>query len=72
MLVLFKSTPRDDELSGTRATPGIVFKGHQRPSTVTGQAYVGQCNSKPQIEEGILINILFKIIHGENTSHLEK
>ncbi|XP_078367466.1 uncharacterized protein LOC144651409 isoform X2 [Oculina patagonica] len=34
---LWKSTPRDEEEAAMRSTPGIVFQGHQRPSTVTGQ-----------------------------------
>ena len=32
-----QSTPRDDDEAAMRATPGVVFQGHQRPSTVTGQ-----------------------------------
>lgn len=32
-----QSTPRDEEEAAMRSTPGVVFQGHQRPSTVTGQ-----------------------------------
>ena len=34
---LIQSTPRDEEEAVMRATPGVMFQGHQRPSTVTGQ-----------------------------------
>ncbi|XP_022796822.1 uncharacterized protein LOC111335223 isoform X4 [Stylophora pistillata] len=37
---LWKSTPRDEEENGMRSTPGVVFQGNQRPSTVTGQVAV--------------------------------
>ena len=31
-----QSTPRDEE-EAMRSTPGVLFQGHQRPSTVRGQ-----------------------------------
>lgn len=30
-----QSTPRDEGDEATRATPGILFEGNSRPSTVT-------------------------------------
>lgn len=38
--VYFQSTPRDEEEDRMRSTPGVVFQGNQRPSTVTGQLVV--------------------------------
>lgn len=39
-LCLLQSTPRDEEEDRMRSTPGVVFQGNQRPSTVTGQLVV--------------------------------
>ncbi|XP_068724654.1 centrosomal protein of 192 kDa-like isoform X2 [Montipora capricornis] len=47
---LWKSTPRDEEDPAMRATPGILFQGHARPSTVTGQV-AGSKEFNPGVTE---------------------